>query len=134
MLPARAVVRLALVVVGGMAALACGFADVFRPAGPAPVTITYVGDTVLHRDSTVPFSVVVEAGGGPIPGPRLRMTSSDTSIFDLTAGQGSLWAKRNGTAARTVPAESSILTHSPPAPAHPPPGPPGKASMFAPGA
>jgi len=118
-LPARPVVRLALVVVGGMAALACGFADVFRPAGPAPVTITYVGDTVLHRDSTVPFSVVVEAGGGPIPGPRLRMTSSDTSIFDLTAGQDSLLAKRNGTATLTIRVESSILTDSAPPLAQP---------------
>src|SRR3989442_4591375 len=35
MVPARPVVRLALTVVGGMAALACGFADVFprRPGG-----------------------------------------------------------------------------------------------------
>ena len=30
----------------GAAALACGFADVFRPAGPEAVTITYVGDTI----------------------------------------------------------------------------------------
>src|SRR5947207_591383 len=47
MVPARLVVRVALTVVGGMAALACGFADVFRPAGPEAVTITYVGDTIL---------------------------------------------------------------------------------------
>jgi hypothetical protein len=114
MVPARPVVRLALTVVGGMTALACGFADVFRPAGSEPVTITYVGDTVLRRDSTVPFSVVVEAGGGPIPGPRLRMTSSDTSVFDLTVGQDSLWAKRNGTATLTIQVESSILTDSAP--------------------
>src|SRR5437867_13009340 len=111
-----------------MAALACGFADVFRPAGPAPVTITYVGDTVLHRDSTVPFSVVVEAGGGPIPGPRLRMTSSDTSIFDLTAGQDSPLAKRNGTATLTIRGASAIPTHSPPTPAPPLPVPPRRAS------
>src|SRR2546430_11530691 len=62
MLPARPIVRVGLTVVGGIAALACGFADVFRPAGPEPVTIIYVGDSVLHRDSTVPFSVVVAAG------------------------------------------------------------------------
>ena len=107
--------RLALTVVGGMAALACGFADVFRPAGPEPVTITYVGDTVLHRDSTVPFGVVVEAGGRPLDGPRLRMSSSDTSVFDLTAGQDSLVAKsKNGTATLTIRLESSILTDSQP--------------------
>jgi len=114
MLPARPVVRLALTVVGGMAALACGFADVFRPAGPEPVTIAYVGDTILHRDSTVPFSVVVEAGGDPLPMPRLQITSSDTSVFDLTAGQDSLWAKSNGTATLTIRVESSILSDSAP--------------------
>ncbi len=110
----RSTVRLALAVVMGAAALACGFADVFRPAGSEPVTITYVGDTILHRDSTVPFRVVVEAGGDPLPAPRLRMTSSDTSILDLTAGQDSLWAKRNGTATLTIRVESSIVTDSAP--------------------
>jgi len=115
MVSARPVVRLALTVVGGMAALACGFADVFRPAGPAAVTIIYVGDTTLHRDSTVPFSVVVEVGGGPLQAPRLRMTSSDPSVFDLTAGQDSLVAKsRNGTATLTIRLESSILPDSGP--------------------
>src|SRR2546426_5996370 len=87
MRPGRSAVRLTLAVVSGAAALTCGFADVFRPAGPEAVTITYVGDTILRRDSTVPFRVVVGAGGDQLPGPRLRMTSSDTSIFELTAGQ-----------------------------------------------
>ena len=114
MRPARSTLRLTLAVVMGAATLACGFADVFRPAGPAAVTITYVGDSILHRDSTVPFRVVVDAGGGELPAPRLRVTSSDTSIFDLTAGQDSLWAKRIGTATLTIQVESSILTGSAP--------------------
>src|SRR6266705_3056368 len=97
----------------GAAALTCGFADVFRPAGPEAVTITYVGDTILRRDSTVPFRVVVEAGGDQLPAARLR-TSSDTTIFELTAGQDSLWAKRNGTATLIIQVESSILTDSVP--------------------
>src|SRR5438094_126975 len=99
---------------GRAAALACGFADVFRPAGPEAVTITYVGDTILRRDSTVPFRVVVEAGGDQLAAPRLRITSSDASIFELTAGQDSLWAKRNGTATLIIQVESSILTDSVP--------------------
>jgi len=114
-LPARPVVRLALVVVGGMAALACGFADVFRPAGPESVTIVYVGDTILRRDSTVPFSIVVEARGTPLDRPHLTMWSSDTSLFDLTAGQDSLLAKsKNGTSTLMIRLESSILTDSAP--------------------
>ena len=114
MRPGRSAIRLTLAVVIGAAALACGFADIFRSAGPEAVTITYVGDTILRRDSTVPFRVVVEAGGDQLPGPRLRTTSSDTSIFELTAGQDSLWAKRNGTATLIIQVESSILTDSVP--------------------
>jgi len=115
MLPARPVVRLALTVGGGMVAVACGLADVLRPAGVEPVTMVYVGDTVLHRDTRVPFGVVVEAGGTPLDRPRLTMSSSDTSVFDLTAGQDSLVAKsKNGTATLTIRLESSILTDSQP--------------------
>jgi hypothetical protein len=114
MLPARPVVRLGLVVAGGMAALACGLADVFRPAGPESVTIVYVGDTILHRDSTVPFSVVVQAGGVQLDRPHLTMWSSDTSVFALTAGQDSLAAKSIGTTTLMIRLQSSILTDSAP--------------------
>ena len=115
MLPARPVVRVGLTVVGGIAALACGFADVFRPAGPEPVTIIYVGDSVLHRDSTVPFSVVVAAGGTTLDQPHLTMWSSDTTVFDLTAGRDSLTAKSNIASAKLmIRLQSSILTDSAP--------------------
>src|SRR5438128_12596991 len=114
MRPGRSAVRVSLAVVSGAAALGCGFADVFRPAGPEAVTITYVADTILRRDSTVPFRVVVEARGDQLLAPRVRLTSSDTSIFELTAGQDSLWAKRNGTATLIIQVESSILTDSVP--------------------
>ena len=115
MLPARPIVRVGLTVVGGIAALACGFADVFRPAGPEPVTIIYVGDTVLHRDSTVPFSVLVAAGGTTIDRPHLTMWSSDTSVFDLNTGRDSLTAKAGiGTATLMIRLQSSILTDSAP--------------------
>ena len=115
MLPARPIVRVGLTVVGGITALACGFADVFRPAGPEPVTIIYVGDTVLHRDSTVPFSVAVEAGGMPVDRPHLTLWSSDTTVFDLTAGRDSLTAKSNIASAKLmIRLQSSILTDSAP--------------------
>ena len=115
MLPARPVVRVGLTVVGGIAALTCGFADVFRPAGPEPVTIIYVGDTVLHRDSTVPFSILVAAGGTPLDQPHLTLWSSDTSVFDLTAGRDALTAKSNIASAKLmIRLQSSILTDSAP--------------------
>src|SRR5437762_9220866 len=115
MRPARPTVRLGLAMAGGMAALACGLADVFRPAGPEPVTIIYVGDSVLHRDSTVPFSVLVAAGGTTLDGPHLTMWSSDTTVFDLTAGRDSLTAKSNIASAKLmIRLQSSILTDSAP--------------------
>src|SRR5213082_2453449 len=115
MRPARPTVRLGLAMAGGMAALACGLADVFRPAGPESVTIIYVGDTVLHRDSTVPFSILVAAGGTPLDQPHLTMWSSDTTVFDLTAGRDSLTAKSNIASAKLmIRLQSSILTDSAP--------------------
>jgi hypothetical protein len=115
MLPARLGVRLAGTVVGTVAALACGFADVFRPAGPEAVTIVYVGDSILHRDSTVPFSVVVQAGGTQLDRPHLTMWSSDTSVFDLNSERDSLAAKSNiATAKLMIRLESSVLTDSAP--------------------
>jgi hypothetical protein len=115
MRPARSALRLTLAVVMGAAALACGFADVFRSAGLEIVTITYVGDTTIRRDSTVLFSVVVEVRGTQLERPHLTIWSSDTSVFDLTAGQDSLRAKSTiRTAALMVRLESSILTDSAP--------------------
>src|SRR2546421_6914381 len=100
---------------GGIPALAGGWPDVSRPAGPEPVTIIYVGDTVLHRDSTVPFSVVVEAGGTPVDRPHLTLWSSDPTVFDLTAGQDSLTAKSSIASAKLmIRLQSSILTDSAP--------------------
>src|SRR5437588_9967444 len=115
MRPARPTVRLGLAMAGGMAALACGLADVFRPAGPESVTIVYVGDTVLHRDSTVPFSVAVEAGGTPLDRPRLTMWSSDTSLFDLTVGRDALAARASlGAATLMIRHQRHLHTDSAP--------------------
>ena len=104
----------ALAVVCGAAALACGFADVFRSSGVEQVTITYTGDSVLHRDSTVPAGVVVVAGGTQLDRPHLVLTSSDTGVFVVTAGQDSLFAKKVGSATLTIRLQSSILTDSAP--------------------
>ena len=103
-----------LAVVCGATALACGLADVFRSSGVAQVTITYTGDSVLHRDSTVPFGVVVTAGGTELDRPHLDFASSDTSVFVLTAGQDSLFAKKVGSATLTIRLENSLSTDSAP--------------------
>src|SRR2546430_15628243 len=98
MRPARPTVRLGLAMAGGMAALACGLADVFRPAGPESVTIIYVGDTVLHRDSTAPSSVLGAAGGPPLDRPHLPMRSRDLSAVALHTDRALLHAQGLGAA------------------------------------
>ena len=63
----------------------------------------------------MPFSVVVAAGGTTLDQPHLTMWSSDTSVFDLTAGRDSLTAKSNIASAKLmIRLQSSILTDSAP--------------------
>ena len=110
----HAVTWLALMVPSGIAALGCGLADVFRPAGLESVTLAYVGDTLLAAGDTVWFTVTVQADGVPLAQPRLRITSSDTSVIGLTGGLDSLIARNRGTATLTMRLESSILSDTAP--------------------
>jgi hypothetical protein len=110
-LPGRLAVALATV-----ATLGCGFSDIFASAGLRPVEIVYQGDTILGRDSTVPFNIVVVAGDEPLDRPHLEISSSDTSVFTLTASGDSIHAGARVTkAVLTVRLLSSILTDSTPA-------------------
>lgn len=104
----------ALTVLGAVATAGCAFADVFRASAMEPVVITYVGDTILTEGTTVPLRVKVEAGGTTLPNPRLAVTSSDTSVVAVTAGQDSLRAGVLGSATLTIVFESSMLSGSEP--------------------
>lgn len=111
MRPSGVVTRLALT---GAAVSACALADVFRAPGLQPVTLTYVGDTILPLGVAVPFAVTVEAGGALLPQPRLDITSSDTSVVALTAGSDSLLGKRTATATLTIRLQTALLPDSAP--------------------
>src|SRR5207247_5807737 len=93
MRPSHAVTRLALTVTSGIAALACGLSDVFRSPGIEQVTLTYQGPICIPVDSTEPFRVVVEAGSVRLRQPRLGITSSDSSVVEVTPGLDSLRGK-----------------------------------------
>jgi len=111
MLPSRPVTLFALAVLGGVAAASCGLVDAFSSAGLEPVVFTYVGDTVVSQDTTVPFSIVVAAGGIPLSNPRLHITvSPDTSNFAVSAGQDSLRTHSVGRSTLQVRLLSSIIT------------------------
>ena len=111
MLPSRAVTLVALTVLGGVAAAGCGLVDAFSSAGHEPVVFTYVGDTVVSQDTTVPFSIIVAAGGVPLSNPRLAITvAPDTSNFAVSAGQDSLRTYSVGRSTLQVRLLSSIIT------------------------
>lgn len=112
----RTVSRLVFVFACGTAALSCGLVDVFRPDALESVTIRYQGPVDVRRDSTVPFTVVVEAGGEPVPQPRLRITSSDDSVLGLTEGLDSLIGRKVGNETLTIRLESSLYADTAAAP------------------
>jgi len=116
MRPSRAVTRLALTAIGGMAALACGLGDVFSSTGPEPVSLIYQGPTEVTRDSTVGFTVIVEAGGAPLSQPRLRITSSDEATVALIPERDSLKGVKVGSATLTIRLESSLFPDTATAP------------------
>ena len=111
MQPSRTVRRLGLVVCA-LAPLACNLADIFQSPGVEPVVISYTGDTVITRGTTVPLAIVVLAGGVAVPGPRLSVASMDTSIAQVTPGQDSLVALKIGPDTLTITFVSSMLTDS----------------------
>jgi len=93
---------------------ALGACDAFAGARGEPVVVTYLGDTVLTRGTTVAAVIAVTVNGVPLPNPRFVLSSSDTTIVAVSAGGDSLAALRVGPDTLTVRVESSILTDSMP--------------------
>lgn len=106
--------RWAILALGGIAGVGCGLAEVFASTGLEPVVLAYQGDTVVALGTTVPFSVIVQAGGATLAQPNLVVTSSDDARLTVTPGQDSLRAVGLGKATLTIRLESSILTDSAP--------------------
>jgi hypothetical protein len=105
----------ALAVLGGLAAGACGFEDVFRPAGLNDVVVTYCGDTLLSVGAREGAVVVVQANGTAIPNPQLSVSSSDTTVLALTPIGDTLVARKTGAVLLTIQLVSSMVTSRAPA-------------------
>ncbi len=110
----RSLAPVALAALGGLAAGACGLADVFRPAELKKVVVRYVGDTVLRVGMRVAPAVTVEADGAPVLNPRLVFSSSDPIVLALTPVGDTLAACRNGGVLLTIRLISSMVTDSTP--------------------
>ncbi len=115
MLPARAVVLVALMALGGVTAVGCGLTDVFSSAGLKSVVIAYEGDTILAPGTTVPFAITVSVGGTLQSTPRISVTPQDTSMLRVSPGMDSLTAGGSiGWDTLTIRLVSSIFTDSAP--------------------
>jgi len=91
---------------------ALGACDAFAGPRVEPVVLTYVGDTVLIKGTTVAAALAVTVNGVPLPHPRFVLSSSDSTVVAVSAGGDSLTALRVGPDTLTVRVESSILTDS----------------------
>src|SRR5690349_12116445 len=105
----------ALAALGGLAFGACGLADVFRPGGLKDVVLRYTGATTLSVGARLVPPVTVEADGVPLPNPRLRFSSSDTTVLALTPIGDTLVACRNGRAVLRIRLVSSMVADTTPA-------------------
>jgi hypothetical protein len=114
MLHRGAVTLRILLALGGVAVIGCGLGDIFSTPGLEQVTLSYEGDTVVARGTTVPISVSVRVGGSLQPTPRLFVTSSDTTVATVSAGMDSLTGVRIGSDTLTVRLVGAIFADSAP--------------------
>ena len=96
----------------GLAALACGFADLFTSNPVGDVVITYSGPTSLRVDDRLPFALSVTIAGTPVPNPRLYITSSDPSLLSITPNGDTLVGLSRGFDTLTIRLVASIFTDS----------------------
>jgi hypothetical protein len=96
----------------GVALVSCGFADLLDSGKIGDVVIAYSGPVVVSVGDTVPISVTVTAGGTPLTGALLWITSSDTSIASLSARSDTLFARSKGFDTLTIRVVASIFTDS----------------------
>jgi hypothetical protein len=108
------VAGLAAGLLGGLAVLACGLADVFEPPGPAEDVVFVFADSVLAVGDTVPFVVVVRTATGELANPHLRVASLDPAVLELNSRGDTLIALSQGRAHLDVELVSSVITGAAP--------------------
>jgi hypothetical protein len=99
--------RTAVFVIGISLMMGCGFDAILKSPGPAAVSFVF-NDTVLTLNTTVPLVVTVLAGGVPQAHPYLVAFSYNPSVFDFTAGDDSLIARRAGTDSMHIGFQSTL--------------------------
>lgn len=105
--------RQTMLVLGtGIVLVSCGFADLLDSGKIGDVAIAYSGPEVVNVGDTIPISVTVTAGGAPLTGALLWVTSSDTSLISLSARSDTLFARGKGVDTLIIRVVASIFTDS----------------------
>ena len=112
---ARRASRLALGMLAAFASATCDASGVLGPPRVENIVLTYTGDSSVVIGGRFAPQIDVRLDGAPMPEPRLRFLSSDTTIVAINARGDSLIARRIGSATVTAVLESSMLPKHPPA-------------------
>ena len=102
--------KVVIATLAGSLLCACAAFEVFEPAGPRDVVITYTGALDLQVGDRAAITVTVLHDGVPLPSPRLRITTSNPSVIELLSEADSLVAVKPGNADLTIQLEHSIFT------------------------
>lgn len=101
--------KVAMATLAGVLLCACAAFEVFEPAGPRDLVITYTGALDLRVGDRAAITVTVLHDGVPLPSPRLRITISNLSVIELLGEADSLVAVKPGNADLTIELQHSIF-------------------------
>ena len=97
----------ALILVVAIVSPSCHVADVMAPGKVGRIEMTFAGDSTVIAAGRMLPPIRVTNDGAPVPSPRFRLSSSDTTI--LTIAGDSLVGRRLGEATLTATLESSLF-------------------------
>jgi hypothetical protein len=104
---------------GSLALVGCALTDVFDSPGPAADILFVFSDSTLAVGDTVPLVVVVRTAAGEFAAPRLRVTSLDPTLLQVTSRGDTLIGLGSGRAFLEVQLMSSMITGAAPDTVHP---------------
>lgn len=93
----------------------CALTDVFDPPGPAAdLVFVFSTDSVIAVGDTIPLVVLVHTADGDLASPRLRVTSLDPTLLQVTSRGDTLIGLAPGRALLDVQLMSSVITGTAP--------------------
>ena len=87
----------------------CAAFDVFEPAGPRNLVISYTGPAELQVGDRAAVTVEVLLDGVALPAPRLRISISNLTVIELSSTADSMVALKPGNTDLTIRLEHSIF-------------------------